>query len=162
MKPHVRWFAVAAVLVSASLAADSTEASLRIQDLVALVPSDAKFKAGSRWQAIGTAAANEALKTSLNKNAEFVLKVAVLEPHPYNGQSIVIHSKPAPVKINGTSIPSVVYAYFDASGLEGLGRVRVGDTITVSGILKRSEIQADQSRVFFELVQARVQPAKPK
>src|SRR5436190_14052199 len=154
MKTLVAAMTAVVALVSASFAADpdSTEAALKIDQLIALVPADAKLKTGTRWQAIGTAVANEALKTSVTKKAELTFKVGDLKPHPYDGHAIVIHSRPAPVTINGTSIPSVVYAYFNASDLEGLGRTRVGDTITVSGVLKRAEIQADQARVFWELV----------
>jgi hypothetical protein len=166
MKIQGLLFSTTASLLAASLAADSsaTDAPLTIKQLIAAVPADAKLKTGSRWQPIGIAVATAALKKSLNKSVELTCKVEVIEPHPYNGHAIVIHSKPVPVTINGTSIPFVVYAYFDSDALEGLGKARVGDTITVSGLLNAAEIQprGDSQRVFFELVRSRITPIKTR
>ena len=69
MKTLVTAMAAVVALVSASFAADpdSTEAASRIDQLIALVPANTKLKTGTRWQAVGTAVANEALKTSVNK-----------------------------------------------------------------------------------------------
>jgi hypothetical protein len=73
-----------------------------------------------------------------------------------------VHSKPATVTINGTSIPVVVYAYFDADSLTGLKELRGGDSTTVLGTLNAAELQTRESRLFFELIGDRLTQLKTK
>jgi hypothetical protein len=166
----LRPLAVAAVsFLSFSFAIEPTsptteESVFTIDKLISLVPADAKLKYGSKWETVGVAIATQSLKkNALGKQAEFTVKIALQEPHPYNGHAICIHSKPASVKVNDVSLPSVVYAYFDADNLKGLGAVRAGDTVTISGILNQAEFQVGRDpRLFLELIRARLNEPKAK
>jgi hypothetical protein len=138
---------------------------LSIESIVALVPADVALKKGGNWQPVPVSLATQAMRTNgMGKPAEFKLKVAVLEPHRFNGHAICIHSSPTPIKINGESVPYKIYAYFDPDTLAGLGSVRVGDTITISGVINKADIElkGKSATLICELLRARLVPPPPK
>jgi hypothetical protein len=137
-------------------------AGLTVESLVALVPAEAKLKSGGKWQAVNTALATEAMRSKgIGQQIEFKIKVAVLEPHPYNGHAVCIHSKPTPVTINGTSIPYIVYVYVDADGLAGLGNVHIGETVTITGVLNKADIEVRGTTASLVCEQLRAQLKPP-
>jgi hypothetical protein len=138
---------------------------LTVESLAAFAPPDARLKKGGKWQATGAALATETMKAKgLGQPIDFKIKVAVIEPHTLTGHVMLIRSILTPVKINGTTIPYVMWAYFDADGIAGLDKVRAGDSITISGVLQRSdiEISGDSATLVCNVVKARLKQPSSK
>lgn len=134
---------------------------MTMAQLLALIPADAKLRHFGKWEPVGLTMASEALKTNaLKKPAEFTARVARVEAHPFNGHTVCVHTEPINVRVNGESLPSLIYAYFDADTMEGVGALRAGETVTISGVLNRAEIQMNNGapRFFWELLRARLKP----
>lgn len=169
-------FSLLGFLVSASAQQTSTPPNanqgaagaepITVENLAAFAPPDANIKKNNKWQPLATALATQAMRAKgIGQPIDFKIKVAVIEPHTANGHTMFIRSTPAPVRINGTAIPYVVWAYFDADGLAGLASVRAGQTITISGILEKSdiEISGDSASLVCNLLKARLkQPASKR
>ena len=139
--------------------------AMTVETLAAFAPPDAKLKKSGKWQPVGAALTTEAMKAKgIGQPIDFKIKVAVIEPHTLNGHTMLIRSILTPVKINGTTVPYVMWAYFDADGLAGLDKVRAGDSVTISGILQRSdiEISGDSATLVCNVLKARLKQPTSK
>ena len=109
---------------------------------------------------MNVAKASEAIESQdLDKTAVLRIKVQEFEPHKDDGNAFRIMAADGQVNVRGTLVQYKIWAYFTADQTAALAKVRKGDTIMVSGVIKRADIKmyGAQPGLSVDLRQAQIQ-----
>ncbi len=140
----------------------ATEKFSSISDVINEIPRGLNLRtADAKWNPATSAQATTAMTLKAHgRKIQISGAIAKVEPHPWNGWSMLLRLNPLKVSISNHTIPCVVTAFFRADAIAALGNLKPGHRVTINGDLHISKIETRGSYGEFvcELIESHVQP----